>query len=125
MYPSGNRYTKEHEWVHVEGDIATTGITSFAAQELGEIVYVDQPEVGRVIAAGDELGSIESVKAVAEFYSAVSGEVVETNPAIQEDPALLNSDPHGEGWIVKIRLSNAAELDGLMDAEAYSDFAQD
>lgn len=122
MYPSGYRYTKDHEWVRVEGGLAVVGITSFAAQELGEVVFVEPPQLGTQLASGDEAGSIESVKAVAEFYVPVSGEVVEVNGALADAPELLNEDPHGAGWIAKIRPSNLTELDGLMDEIAYRDF---
>ena len=121
-FPSQYKYTKEHEWVNVDEDVATIGITSFAQQQLGEVVFVELPEVGQVVGAGDEVGTIESVKAVGELYTPVSGEVVERNEAAVEDPALLNDDPHGEGWLVRIRVSDPSELDGLMSAEEYDHY---
>ena len=121
-FPSQYKYTKEQEWVNVDEDVATIGITSFAQQQLGEVVFVELPEVGQVVGAGDEVGTIESVKAVGELYTPVSGEVVERNEAAVEDPALLNDDPHGEGWLVRIRVSDPSELDGLMSAEEYDHY---
>src|SRR5215213_8072384 len=98
MYPSDYLYSREHEWVRVDGEVCTLGITEFAQKELGEVVFVELPEVGQVFDSGDELGTIESVKAVAEFYSPVAGEIVEINEAVADDPELLNDDPHHEGW---------------------------
>ena len=118
-YPSEYKYSREHEWVQVDGDVAKVGITAFAQQQLGEIVFVELPEVGRVVDKGDEVGTIESVKAVGELYSPVSGEVVEGNQIVVEDPAVLNDDPHGDGWLVRIRVNDASELDSLMSAEEY------
>ena len=114
------RYTEDHEWVRVDGDIATVGITTHAQEQLGDIVFIELPDVGRTFAQKDEAGVIESVKAASELYAPVSGEIVETNAAIVDDPALVNRDPMGEGWFVKIRLSDAGELDGLMDEAAYA-----
>jgi glycine cleavage system H protein len=122
MYPSDYLYSREHEWVRVMDDICVLGITEFAQQELGEVVFVELPEVGQVFNAQDELGTIESVKAVAEVYSPVAGEVVEINDAVVDDPEMLNDDPHGEGWLVKIRFSSADDLKALMNAEAYEEF---
>jgi len=124
MYPSGYRYSKEHEWVRTEGDSCIVGITHFAQEELGELVFVELPEVGDSFEAGDEIGTIESVKAVAEIYTPVSGEIVETNEAVLDEPALLNEDPHGEGWLVKIKVTDESALSDLMDAEAYEAFVQ-
>jgi glycine cleavage system H protein len=123
MYPSEFLYTREHEWIHVEDDICTLGITEFAQQELGEVVFVELPQVGQVFDAGDEIGTIESVKAVAEVYTPLAGEIVEVNEQLAEDPELLNDDPHGEGWLVKVRFSSAADLKALMSAEAYEEYA--
>jgi glycine cleavage system H protein len=117
-------YTKEHEWIFVDDDICRLGISEFAQQELGEVVYVELPEVGQVFNANDEIGTIESVKAVAEVYSPVAGEVVEINEAVVDDPELLNDDPQGEGWLVKIRFSSASDLAGLMNAEQYEEYVQ-
>jgi len=119
MYPSTFRYTKEHEWVLVEGETGTVGITHHAQKELGDIVYVDLPKPGAVVAAGKPLGSVESVKAVSDIYSPVSGEVTEVNEALAGAPEKLNEDPHGAAWLVKIRLSAPDETKNLMDAAAY------
>ncbi|HEV3075761.1 MAG TPA: glycine cleavage system protein GcvH [Thermoanaerobaculia bacterium] len=124
MYPSDYLYSREHEWVRVMDDVCVLGITEFAQQELGEVVFVELPEVGQVFNAQDELGTIESVKAVAEVYSPVAGEVVEINDAVVDDPEMLNDDPHGEGWLVKIRFSSADDLKALMNAEAYEEFTK-
>lgn len=124
MYPSDYLYSKEHEWVRVMDDVCVLGITEFAQQELGEVVFVELPEVGQVFNAQDELGTIESVKAVAEVYSPVAGEVVEINDAVVDDPEMLNDDPHGEGWLVKIRFSSADDLEALMKAEAYEEYVK-
>jgi len=122
MYPSDYLYSREHEWVKVDDDICTLGITEFAQQELGEVVFVELPEVGQVFDANDEIGTIESVKAVAEVYTPLAGEVVEVNEAIVDDPEILNEDPHHEGWLTKIRFSSADDLKVLMNAEAYEKY---
>jgi glycine cleavage system H protein len=119
MHPENFRYTKEHEWVLVEGDTATIGITDHAQQELGDIVYVDLPKVGAHVEQGKSLGSVESVKAVSDIYAPVSGEITATNQALADKPETLNSDPHGAGWLVKIRLSVPAEAAGLLTAADY------
>jgi glycine cleavage system H protein len=124
MYPSEYLYSREHEWVRVDGDVCTLGITQFAQEELGEVVFVELPEPGQVFDAGDELGTIESVKAVAELYTPVAGEVLEVNSSAVQDPAIVNDDPQGEGWLVKLRFSTASDLDKLMSAEAYESFVQ-
>ena len=124
MYPSEYLYSKEHEWVRVQDDICVLGITEFAQQELGEVVYVELPEVGQVFDANDEIGTIESVKAVAEVYTPVAGEIVEINDAVVDDPELLNEDPHSEGWLIKIRFSSAADLKSLMNAETYEEYVK-
>jgi glycine cleavage system H protein len=118
-YPENFRYTKEHEWILVEGDTGTVGITDHAQKELGDIVYVDLPKPGTAVEAGKALGSVESVKAVSDIYSPVSGEVVAVNELLATAPEKLNEDPHGAAWLVKIRLSNPAELDSLMSAADY------
>jgi glycine cleavage system H protein len=120
-YPDDLRYSKEHEWVRAEGTRATIGITSFAADELGDIVFVELPEVGASLKQFQTFGVVESVKAVSDLYSPVSGEVAEVNEALRDAPELLNSDPFGEGWILKVELADPAELDVLMDAAAYAD----
>jgi glycine cleavage system H protein len=117
--PENLKYTEDHEWVRVEGDFAYVGITDFAQGELGDIVYVDISEEGEELDQGEVFGSVEAVKTVADLYMPVSGEVVEINENLEGEPELVNSDPYGDGWMVKIKLSNAAELEELMDAEAY------
>lgn len=124
MYPSEFLYTREHEWVRVDGDIATIGITEFAQQQLGDVVFVELPESGQRYGAGDEVGTIESVKAVAEVYAPVSGAVTESNAELGDNPELLNEDPHGEGWLMKIRLESKSELAALMNAAAYAEYVR-
>lgn len=124
MYPTEYLYSKEHEWVRVQDDVCMLGITEFAQQELGEVVYVELPEVGQVFDANDEIGTIESVKAVAEVYTPVAGEIIEINDAVVDDPELLNEDPHSDGWLIKIRFSSAADLKSLMNAEQYEEFVK-
>src|ERR1039458_9576062 len=119
MYPENFGYTKEHEWVLVEGDTGTIGITDHAQEELGDIVYVDLPKVGARIERGKSLGSVESVKAVSDIYSPVGGEVTEVNDALANTPETMNRDPHGAGWLVKLRLTAPAEVQELMTAEDY------
>ena len=116
--PSDLKYTKTHEWVRVEGDTATIGMTDHAQSELGDIVFVDLPEAGRVLQPGQPFGTVESVKTVSDLYSPISGEVTETNAKLGAQSELVNSDPYGEGWMVKVKLTDGAE--GLMGAEAYS-----
>jgi glycine cleavage system H protein len=123
MYPANYLYTREHEWVRVEDEICVLGITHFAQQELGEVVFVELPELGQVFDANEEIGTIESVKAVAEIYTPVAGEILEINSALAEDPELLNDDPHGDGWLVRIRFSSADDLKRLMNADQYADYA--
>jgi glycine cleavage system H protein len=115
-------FTKEHEWIRVDGDIATVGITDFAQAQLGDVVFVEVPEAGRQVSKGNEAAVVESVKAASDVYAPVSGDVVEGNQALVDDPALVNSDPEGEGWFFKLRLSDQGELEGLMDADAYKSF---
>lgn len=118
--PSGLKYSKEHEWVRVEdGDEAVIGITDFAQDQLGDVVYLDLPKVGRTLKAGEPYGTVESVKATSDLNAPAGGEVVEVNGALEKTPELVNSDPYGEGWIIKLRLSDPAELDALMDAATY------
>jgi len=125
MYPSEYLYSREHEWVKVDDDVCTVGITHFAQEELGEVVFVELPEVGHAYDSMDEIGTIESVKAVAELYTPVAGEIVEVNAAAVEDPALVNDDPQGDGWLVKIRFSTQSDLAHLMNAEAYEKYVQE
>jgi glycine cleavage system H protein len=122
MYPENFRYTKEHEWVLVEGDTGTIGITDHAQEELGDIVYVDLPKTGAKLEQGKSLGSVESVKAVSDVYSPVSGEVLESNPLLADAPEKLNEDPHGVAWLVKIKLSSPADAANLMTAADYQTY---
>lgn len=114
------QYTEDHEWVEVSGDVATVGITHHAQDALGDVVFVDLPEVGKAIAQKDVAGVVESVKAAADVYMPVSGEIVEVNEALRADPSLANSDPLGAGWFFKVKLSDAAQLDALLDETAYT-----
>jgi glycine cleavage system H protein len=118
-YPANYRYTKEHEWVDVKGDVAAIGITDYAQHELGDVVFVELPKVGTKIEAGKTFGTVESVKAVSDIYAPASGEVVEANDVLHNTPEKINTDPHAAGWLIKIRLANPAEISGLMDAAAY------
>ena len=122
--PEDNRYAKSHEYVHVEGDVATIGISDYAQKELGDVVFVELPQVGSQLEVGDELGSIESVKAVSELFSPVSGEVTEINEALADKPELVNTDPYGDGWMVKVRLTAPDEADELMSADEYADYVK-
>lgn len=118
-FPNNIRYTREHEWIRVEGEEAVVGITDYAQSELGEIVFIDVDTVGETIAQGDVFGSVEAVKTVSDLNMPMSGEVLEVNAALEEHPELVNNDPYGEGWIVRVRISDPAEMDTLMDAAAY------
>lgn len=120
--PAQLRYTTDHEWVRIEGDMAFIGITDYAQGELGEIVYVDVPTEGETVAAGEVFGSIEAVKTVADLLMPVEGEVVELNAALEDQPELVNNDPYGEGWIIKVKMADPAKVETLMDAAAYSSF---
>lgn len=115
-------FTQEHEWIDVDGEVATVGITDFAQGQLGDIVFVELPEKGRKVAKGDDAAVVESVKAASDVYAPVSGEVIEANGALEGDPALVNGDAEGEGWFFRLRLADAAELEGLMDRAAYDAF---
>ncbi len=119
MYPADYRYTKEHEWIKVQGGVGTVGITDYAQHELGDVVFVELPKVGAKLTAGQSMGTVESVKAVSEIYSPVSGEVAEANPALANEPERINSDPHGAAWLIKVKLSDPRQIDSLMDAAAY------
>ena len=125
MYPTDYRYTKEHEWIKVTGATGTIGITDYAQHELGDVVFVELPSVGAKITTGQVFGSVESVKAVSEIFAPVSGEVTEANVALSDTPETLNNDPHGAGWLIKIKLANAAEVSSLMDAAAYQAFVSE
>jgi len=122
MYPKDLKYDREHEWVSVDGDVATIGISHFAQDQLGEVVYVDLPKAGDPVHAGDTFGEVESVKSVSELYSPVSGEIVEVNGALDDAPETVNAEPYGDGWMIKVKLSDPSEVDGLMEADDYEAF---
>src|ERR1700693_2317138 len=122
MYPNDYRYTKDHEWIKVSGDTGTIGITDYAQHELGDVVFAEMPAVGAKITTGKVFGTIESVKAVSDIYAPVSGEVVEANVDLSKAPEVVNSDPHGAAWLIKIKLSSPGEVSALMDAAAYQAF---
>ncbi len=124
MYPSNFRYTKDHEWVALEASEGTVGITDHAQNELGDIVYVDLPQVGSSVAKGDTFGSVESVKAVSDLYSPVSGEVTAINTALSSAPEKLNADPHGDAWLIKVKLSDPTEIQDLLSAEDYQTYLE-
>jgi glycine cleavage system H protein len=119
MVPTDLRYTKDHEWVRVDGDEATVGITEYAASQLGDIVFVELPDAGKNLAQFATFGVVESVKAVSDLFAPLSGEVVATNDALAGSPELVNGEPYGKGWMIRIRLANPTETDGLLDATAY------
>src|SRR5438093_3577106 len=118
-YPKNYRYTKEHEWISVDGPLATIGITDYAQHELGDVVFVELPKPGAKLETGKSFGTVESVKAVSEIYAPANGEVIEVNSELQNKPETINSDPHGAAWLIKVRLTNAARISDLMDAAAY------
>jgi glycine cleavage system H protein len=122
--PEDSRYAKSHEYSHLEGEVATIGITDYAQKELGDVVFVELPQVGTQLEAGDELGSIESVKAVSELFAPLSGEVVEVNEALALKPELVNTDPYGDGWMIKLKISDPSEFDELMSAEEYEEYIE-
>jgi glycine cleavage system H protein len=125
MTPEDSRYAKSHEYIHVEGAVGTIGITEYAQKELGDVVFVELPQVGTQLEAGDELGSIESVKAVSELFAPVGGEVVEVNERLTEKPELVNTDPYGDGWMIRIKLADASEVEELlMTAEEYDEYVE-
>ncbi|MER5518752.1 glycine cleavage system protein GcvH [Streptomyces sp. NPDC002763] len=124
MYPSDCKYTQEHEWIRMNGGTAQIGITEFAQKQLGDIVFVEVPTVGHTIDAGREFGTVESVKAVTEVYMPVGGKVIEMNELLNSEPELLNDDPHGEAWLIKIQVSDKKALDGLMSAEKYEEYVR-
>jgi len=117
-------FTKEHEWIRVDGDVATVGISNHAQEQLGDIVFAEVPEAGRRVSKGQEAAVVESVKAASDVYAPVSGEVTEGNQALADDPALINSDPEGQGWFFKLKLDNPGELEGLMDEAAYEEWVK-
>jgi len=122
MYPADYRYTKDHEWIKVEGPVGTIGITDYAQSELGDVVFAELPKVGATMKAGESFGTIESVKAVSEIFTPVSGEITEINSKLVDTPEIINKDPHGSAWLVKIRLSDPKEVSALMDAAAYETY---
>jgi len=124
MYPKDYRYTKEHEWIKVEGDTGTVGITHHAQEKLGDIVFVELPEVGRPLDANESFGTVESVKAVSDLYSPVAGSVTAINPELTDNPALVNEDPHGKGWLLKLKLSKPGDAAGLLAAADYQNFIE-
>jgi glycine cleavage system H protein len=121
-HPSDRKYSKDHEWVSVDGDVATVGISDFAQDQLGEVVYVDLPAEGDDLTSGDAFGEIESVKSVSELIAPVSGSIIEVNSSLSDSPETVNSDAHGAGWMVKVRISGEGELDELLSAEEYDAF---
>ncbi len=124
MNPEDLHYTPSHEWVRIDGDVGTIGITDYAQKELGEIVYLELPEVGHVFNAGDEFGTVESVKAVSELFTPVSGEIVEVNKGAVAEPGIVNDDPFGDGWLIKMKLTTDEEIGKLMSAEEYAKYVQ-
>jgi len=120
--PSDLKYAKSHEWVRVDGDAATVGITDHAQNELTDVVFVELPAAGRTVAAAEACAVVESVKAASDIYAPVAGEIIEGNPALESDPGLVNTDPYGEGWLFRIRLSSPGDLDALLDAAAYGEW---
>lgn len=119
MYPDNLKYSRDHEWIEVHGDVGTVGVSFFAQKELGDVVFVELPEIGRRVKQGEEIGTIESVKAVSEIYSPASGEVTEVNGDLRDHPELVNQEPYGKGWIFRLKLADKGEMSSLMDAAAY------
>ncbi|MCP9750487.1 glycine cleavage system protein GcvH [Ferruginibacter sp. HRS2-29] len=119
-FPENLKYTKDHEWISLEGNVATIGITEFAQHELGDIVYVDISSNGKALAAEDVFGTVEAVKTVSDLFLPAAGTITEVNPALEANPELVNSDPYGQGWMIKMTVDNPADIDGLMDAAAYT-----
>jgi glycine cleavage system H protein len=125
MYPEDFLYTKEHEWIKIDGDRGTVGITDYAQQQLGDVVYVELPDVGATFSANDVFGSIESVKAVSELFCPLSGEVLEVNQGTADSPELVNQDPHGKAWLIVIRLKDSSETESLMSASDYQKYVEE
>ncbi len=119
MYPADRKYTKDHEWIHVDGDTGSVGITDFAQQQLGDVVYVQLPDVGEQVGEGATMGEVESTKSVSDIYAPIAGEVVARNDKLDDQPELVNSEPYGEGWMVEIKLASTASLEELLDETAY------
>ena len=124
MYPNSFHYTKDHEWIEVKGDIATVGITDYAQNHLGDVVYIELPAIGKALDAHSTIGTIESVKAVSEIFSPVSGEVLEANGALNNSPEVVNQDPHGKGWIIRLKMKNKGDLQALMNAADYEKYLE-
>jgi glycine cleavage system H protein len=124
-YPDDRRYSKSHEWIRLEGDVGVVGISDHAQKELGEVVFIDLPEVGEIFNAGEEFGTIESVKAVSELFLPLAGEVVDVNKSLADEPGAVNEDPHGDGWLVKVKVSSDVEVDELMGAAEYEKFIEE
>jgi glycine cleavage system H protein len=124
MAEAGLKFTKSHEWIRVEGDDAVVGLTDYAQGELGDIVFIELPDKGKSVSSGDVLTTVESVKSVSEIFAPLSGEVVDANSALDDDPSLINSDPYGQGWIVKIRLSDKGELDATITGDEYEELTK-
>jgi len=124
MYPNNFHYTKDHEWVEVKGDVATVGITDYAQNHLGDVVYIELPAIGKALDAHSTIGTIESVKAVSEIFSPVSGEVIEANGALNNSPEVVNQDPHGKGWIIRLKMKNKGDLQALMNAADYEKYLE-
>jgi glycine cleavage system H protein len=124
MYPEELRYSKDHEWTRVEGDLGRIGITDYAQNQLGDVVFLELPEVGKTLTAGEQFGTVESVKAVSELFSPVAGEVVEVNAELTSKPELANEDPHGSAWMIVVRLTDPAAVESLMDAKGYQAFVE-
>jgi glycine cleavage system H protein len=124
MYPQEFRYTKDHEWIQVDGDRGRVGITDYAQKQLGDVVFLELPEVGRALKAGEQFGTVESVKAVSELFSPVTGDVIEVNTALAGQPETVNKDPHGAAWMIVVRITDPASLRALMDAGAYTAFVE-
>jgi glycine cleavage system H protein len=125
MAPQDLRYTKDHEWVRLDGDVATIGITDYAAHQLGDIVFVELPDLGRAVTQFGAIGVVESVKAVSDLFAPIGGEVVETNAELSAKPELVNGDPLGEGWMLRVRIADVAQLDALLDAAAYEELTKE
>lgn len=125
IYPADLKYTKEHEWIAVREGIGTVGVTHYAQSELGDIVYVELPAVGSAVVGGEEFGTVESVKAVSEIFAPASGQVLEVNTALTASPEIINKDPYGEGWLVKLKIADLKELDGLMSASEYRKYIEE
>ena len=124
-YPDDRRYTRSHEWIRVDGDVATVGITDHAQHELGDVVFVELPDTGEIFDEGQEFGTIESVKAVSELFLPVAGEILEVNKGLVDEPNAVNEDPHGDGWLVRVKVTSDGALDGLMNAAAYEKFVEE